>query len=255
MREIYKIIIYLDKLSMALTTLNSSCRIFGKKANPPLFVISNISNVTKSTINNGTLLTINQNVNITFNKNIVCEVFMCGAGGAGAVLQNYTSGGGGGGGVYYDPSFNVLKGTYNLVKGISNGGNTSFNGVTCNGGNIGQMGSSSSWTAYGGNGGSIITNGSTTGIAINGSNGGSIIYNGGSTSNASSFTFINPQNAITGSTTNIGSITCSGGGKATSVYVGSTTITAQTIGGGGNTAWPTPGTGNSGVLKIFIPNQ
>ncbi len=268
MREIYKLIIYLDNLSMALTTFNSSCRLFGKKGLPPAFIITGQSanNFTKTQTATGSNIVINGNCTLTVNKDITCEIFMCAYGGGGGSGAGSTSntGGGGGGGSYYNSSLTLLKGTYSIslssilpYKFV--GSNFS---ITCNyGGDGGSRSLTSTVQASGGTAGTTVITGTPGGISNNGATGAGIRYTGTNQYSQSGYVITNATPAISYNTTNFGNITCSGGGGGWIYYLGDIFGSTNGVTNYGGTITMI-GAGNyefsqriSGKYYIFIPNQ
>lgn len=265
---------------MALTTFNSTNRLFGLSKLPLYTLKNNLGDqqgITTTTKSGGKLLLIEYNssvlnytLNLNYDKN--CEIIMCGGGGSGGNYNNIylaNSGGGGGGGVYYNNSLPISKGTYTITIGIGgaeksgygngySGNPTTFVGITCGGGGAGTA-STVGASCSGGSGGTVI--GYTSGTGTTGARGGFITYIGGSNTSEFSYSKTSATSDVTAYTTNIfitnNNSYSGGGGYASGVYGGGGGATngSNTYGGGASGIATPQGMGAPrGVLRLFIPN-
>jgi len=123
-------------------------------------------------------------------KYLIVECQGGGGGGGGNGTANTSFGGGGGGGAYYIKRFTPASYSYSVGAGGtgtpagsyadgSNGGNSTFGGMTASGGGGGKKGSTAARNGDGGPGGSTYTGLVSEILKINGGNGGTGQRNGG----------------------------------------------------------------------------
>jgi hypothetical protein len=233
---------------MALTTFNSTSRIFGNKGKLPVYSLKNNLGtqlgITTTVKSGGTSILITDYSTVsyhtlTLNYDRTCELIMGGAGGGGGNQTSKNCGGGGSGGIYYATNILIPAGTYTIYigrGGISattgaQGGNTSFAGIICTGGGGGTC-------AYPG-----YCTGGARGTAYTGALGGYVDSNRFNAIDGETYKFF--------TTINFTNPFFIGGGGSWYCYgYGSGGNKAQGYSGGGSTST----NGSTGVVALFIPN-